>query len=79
MFIDDPRKGIDVNVMGFMNVMEAAKRNKVKKVIYASSSSLYNGMLRPYKESATIVPKTFYETSFYCGSDSPNLQLRIWS
>ena len=44
MFVDDPRRGVDVNVMGFMNVMESAKRNKVKKVIYASSSSLYNGL-----------------------------------
>ena len=42
------------------------KRNKVKKVIYASSSSLYNGLPRPYKESAIISPKTFYESSFYC-------------
>ncbi len=66
MFVDDPRNGIDVNVIGFMNVMESAKRNNVKKVIYASSSSLYNGLSRPYKESANISPKTFYETSFLC-------------
>ena len=66
MFIDDPRKGLGVNVMGFMNVMESAKRNKVKKVIYASSSSLYNGLPGPYKETAVISPKTFYESSFLC-------------
>jgi UDP-glucose 4-epimerase len=66
MFVDDPRKGIDINVIGFMNVMEAAKRNKVKKVIYASSSSLYNGLPTPFKESYIITPKTFYESSFYC-------------
>src|ERR671910_3525628 len=66
MFVDDPRQGIEVNVMGFMNVMEAAKRNKVKKVIYASSSSLYNGLPGPYKETAVISPKTFYESSFLC-------------
>jgi UDP-glucose 4-epimerase len=66
MFVDDPRRGLDVNVMGFMNVMESAKRNKIKKVIYASSSSLYNGLSRPYHESATISPKTFYESSFLC-------------
>jgi hypothetical protein len=66
LFIEDPRKGVDVTVMGFMNVMEAAKRNKVKKVIYASSSSLYNGLPRPYKESAIISPKTSYESPFYC-------------
>jgi len=66
MFVDDPRQGIEVNVMGFMNVMEAARRNKVKKVIYASSSSLYNGLPTPYRESDNIRPKTFYESSFYC-------------
>jgi nucleoside-diphosphate-sugar epimerase len=66
MFIEDPRKGVDVNVMGFMNVMKSAKRNKVKKVIYASSSSLYNGLPRPYKEYAIISPKTSYESPFYC-------------
>jgi nucleoside-diphosphate-sugar epimerase len=49
MFVDDPRRGVDVNVMGFMNIMESAKRNGVKKVIYASSS-LYNGLPTPYKE-----------------------------
>ena len=36
MFKDDPRKG-------FMNVVESVKRNHVKKVIFASSSSVYNG------------------------------------
>lgn len=66
MFVEDPRQGIEVNVMGFMNVMEAARRNKVKKVIYASSSSLYNGLPTPYRESDNIRPKTFYESSFYC-------------
>jgi UDP-glucose 4-epimerase len=66
MFLDDPRKGIDTNVMGFMNVMESAKRNKVKRVIYASSSSIYNGLPTPYKESVNVAPKTFYESSFYC-------------
>ena len=66
MFVDDPRRGVDVNVMGFMNIMESAKRNRVKKVIYASSSSLYNGLPTPYKESDSINPKTFYESSFYC-------------
>jgi len=66
MFIDDPRRGMDVNIIGFMNVMESAKRNKVKRVIYASSSSLYNGLPTPWKESVNLTPKTFYESSFYC-------------
>jgi UDP-glucose 4-epimerase len=66
MFKNDPREGVDINVLGFMNVMESAKRNQVKKVIFASSSSMYNGLPIPFKESQTITPKTFYEASFYC-------------
>jgi UDP-glucose 4-epimerase len=66
MFKNDPREGVDINVLGFMNVMESAKRNQVKKVIFASSSSVYSGLPIPFKESQTITPKTFYEASFYC-------------
>lgn len=66
MFAEDPREGLEVNVLGFMNIMEAAKRNKVKKVVYASSSSLYNGLPTPFIESTKITPRTFYESSFYC-------------
>jgi UDP-glucose 4-epimerase len=50
MFKNDPRVGIDVNVMGLMHVMEAAKRNSVRKVIYASSSSINNGLPMPFNE-----------------------------
>lgn len=66
MFKDDPRKGVEINTLGFMNVMESAKRNSVKKVIYASSSSIYNGLPVPFKESQIPAPKTFYEASFHC-------------
>jgi len=66
MFKDDPRKGVDINALGFMNVVESAKRNHVKKVIFASSSSVYNGLPIPFMESQIITPKTFYEASFYC-------------
>ena len=66
MFVDYPRRGIEVNVIGFMNIMESAKRNNIRKVVYASSSSLYNGLTPPFKESANIRPKTFYESSFFC-------------
>src|SRR6266513_770382 len=29
MFKNDPREGVDINALGFMNVMESAKRNQV--------------------------------------------------
>ncbi len=65
MFKEDPRNGIEVNVIGFMNVMKAALSNGVRKVIYASSSSLYSGNPLPFSENQKITAKTFYEASFH--------------
>lgn len=39
--IKDPIATNHANVDGFLNVLTAAKENKVKKVVYASSSSVY--------------------------------------
>ncbi|HEY7734719.1 MAG TPA: NAD-dependent epimerase/dehydratase family protein [Nitrososphaera sp.] len=66
MFRENPSHGVDVNAIGFMNVMEAVKKNNVRKVIYASSSSLYNGSSMPFNEHQFISPRSFYEASFYC-------------
>src|SRR5213592_4944155 len=40
---EQPRECMDVLVMGTFNVFEAAVANKVKKVVYASSASVYGG------------------------------------
>ncbi len=39
MFSPDPREGVDVNVMGFLNAMECARKHEVP-VVYASTSPL---------------------------------------
>lgn len=39
--IDNPKKFITNNILGFFNIIDAAKRNNIKKFIYASSSSVY--------------------------------------
>ncbi len=39
--IEMPRLYEEINVMGTLNMMEAARQNKVKKFVYASSSSVY--------------------------------------
>ena len=41
--IKNPKVYISSNIVGFMNVIEACKNNKVKGLIYASSSSVYGG------------------------------------
>lgn len=48
--IKDPLTSHQVNVNGFINVLEAVRVNQIKKVIYASSSSVYGDL--------TDTPKT---------------------
>jgi UDP-glucose 4-epimerase len=65
MFDNDPRYAMDVNVRGFMNVLQASKENEVKRVIYASSSSIYHDLTPPHIESMAVTPKSFYTISKY--------------
>jgi UDP-glucuronate 4-epimerase len=52
--IHHPQSFMDSNVQGFFNILEACRRNPVKHLIYASSSSVYGSNEEvPFKESAT--------------------------
>lgn len=45
----------DVNIMGTQNILEECKNNNVKKVVFASSSSVYgNSPTVPFKESDKV-------------------------
>ena len=53
--IIDPNSYIQSNVVGFMNILEACRQNKVKGLIYASSSSVYGGnSLAPFSENHNV-------------------------
>ncbi|MGA9364094.1 MAG: NAD-dependent epimerase/dehydratase family protein [Bacteroidota bacterium] len=61
----DPVETADINVTGTVNVFEAAQRAKVKKVISAESSALYEGSSSfPTPENETN-PRSFYASSKY--------------
>jgi len=64
MFSPDPREGVDVNLKGFMNVAEAARRLSIP-VVYASTSSLYSRCKPPHREDMEVAPGSFYEYSFF--------------
>src|SRR6267143_6767132 len=58
----DPAAGALVNVVGTLNVFEAARRVEVKSVIYASSAAVF-GMSEddtPLNETAACEPGTHY-------------------
>tara|TARA_Y100000991_G_scaffold214585_1_gene202695 strand:- start:405 stop:1430 length:1026 start_codon:yes stop_codon:yes gene_type:complete len=41
--IENPFSYIESNVVGFLNLLEACRNNKIKNLVYASSSSVYGG------------------------------------
>ena len=60
--ISNPKKYFKSNLLGFFNLVESVKKNKVKLFIFASSSSVYgNNNQMPLKESDnTDKPIQFY-------------------
>ena len=51
----DPKLYADVNVMGFITLLEAAVKHKVKNFVYASSSSVYgNNTKVPFAETDSV-------------------------
>ena len=59
--INHPRKYIDANILGFFNIIENCNKFKVKRLFYASSSSVYGENVNfPLNESEKIFPKNIY-------------------
>lgn len=59
--IHHPRKYIDTNILGFFNIVDACKKYKVKRLFYASSSSVYGENSNfPLSESEKVFPKNIY-------------------
>jgi UDP-glucose 4-epimerase len=59
--VDDPPRSCRDNVLGFVNVLEAARRSGVKRVVYASSAAVYGVPARlPLDEDAPVGPISPY-------------------
>jgi len=86
----DPRIYMDSNVSGTIAIMEYARLNNIKKVIYAASSSCYGiPDTYPTSESANCDPKYPYALSKYLGEQIvlhwaqvykiPSISLRLFN
>lgn len=70
--ITDPTGNNQVNVQGTLNILNAARKHDVKRVVYASSSSVYGDSEElPKVESMTPNPKSPYAVAklaaeYYC-------------
>jgi UDP-glucuronate 4-epimerase len=60
--IENPYAYVDSNIIGFINILEACKYNKIKHLIYASSSSVYglNEQIPFSTSSCTDHPMSLY-------------------
>ena len=59
--IADPTESLDVNLMGTQNVFDAVARAGVRRIVYASSASVYGDPTRlPMREGDALAPITPY-------------------
>jgi UDP-glucose 4-epimerase len=66
--VHEPRRAIDVNVVGTWNVIEAAHAAGVKKVVYSSSASVYgNALETPMTEEHPFNNRTMYGATKIAG------------
>ncbi len=53
--IENPEAYVDSNVTGFLNILECCRNHKIKRLVYASSSSVYgNSDEVPFKETLNV-------------------------
>ena len=63
-----PRAAFKVNIEGTFNVIEACLRNKIKRLVYSSSASVYgNAVTIPMEESHPFNNRTFYGATKIAG------------
>jgi UDP-glucose 4-epimerase len=74
--VDDPLGANDNNVNGSLHVLEAARRHGVRRVVYASSSSVYGDNPElPKREDQAVAPVSPYAVSKAAGEH----YARVWS
>ena len=61
--INDPKNYLKTNIIGTMNILESMRKNKVKKIIYAASSSCY-GLPKKFPTDEKESIDTRYPYSF---------------
>ena len=65
---DFPRTAFHVNIEGTFNVLEACVRNKIKKLVYSSSASVYGDAVEiPMTESHPFMNRNFYGATKIAG------------
>ncbi len=66
--VDDPRAGLQTNVVGMFNVMNACQVAKVPRLVFSSSASVYgNALSKQMGEDHPLNNRTFYGATKIAG------------
>ena len=68
--IENPINYLNANVMGTVYILELARKKKVKKIVYAASSTCYGLAKTPTSENHKISPEYPYAFSKYVGESA---------
>jgi UDP-glucose 4-epimerase len=78
--IENPIETNNVNVNGLLNILEASRKNNVKKLIFASSSAIYGDQTdMPLIENMFANPISPYGAQKYIGEIYCNLYSEIYN
>jgi UDP-glucose 4-epimerase len=70
----NPQEAVDVNIKGTVNILEAARKNGVSKIVFASTSAIYENDVefpsveRKFELPSLIYPNTKYSAERFCES-----------
>jgi len=78
----DPRPVFEVNVLGTIGILEAARRAGVRRVVITSSGAVYGESLyRPgtmHEDTTPVLPTTLYATSKYAAERAARRLAELW-
>lgn len=66
--LDNPRLDLEINAKGTLNILELCREFSVRKIVHASSGSVYGeGVIFPQTEEHPLVPTSYYGVSKLAG------------
>lgn len=61
--VEEPQLCYDINIMGSLNLLLAAQRTGIKRVVFASSAAVYGDCEEPVSENRVLYPQSPYAAS----------------